>query len=52
VKIPNIVNFVQHGLYTGLKPTELEGVPVLSDGYAPVDTMYRPVRVEETMTHN
>jgi len=30
------------------QPEELEGVPALSDDFAPVDLMYRPVRFEET----
>jgi predicted membrane-bound spermidine synthase len=51
VKIPHLVEFVERGLYTDVRENELIGVPVLSDDYAPVDTMYRPVRVDETWTH-
>ena len=52
VKIPHLVEYVERGLYTDVRENELVGVPVLSDDYAPVDTMYRPVRVDETWTHN
>ena len=39
---------VEH-LYTGgPKPEELEDFPILSDDYAPVDTMYRPVKRDES----
>jgi hypothetical protein len=33
---------------TGPKPRELERVPVLRDNYAPVETMYRPVKRDES----
>ena len=30
------------------KPEELERIPILQDNYAPVDTMYRPIKREES----
>ncbi|HEY3321044.1 MAG TPA: fused MFS/spermidine synthase [Planctomycetota bacterium] len=35
----------------GPKPEELSSVSILSDDYAPVDTMYRPVKRDESMRH-
>ena len=51
ITIPKFGEYVEQGLYTTIEPSELKTVPVLSDDYAPVDTMYRPVRIDETQGH-
>lgn len=49
VKIPAEV-FRRHAgnLYEMISAADLETVPLLSDGYAPVDSMYRPVKRTES----
>ncbi len=39
---------VDHMYRIGPNPEELAGVPILSDDYAPVDMMYRPVKRDES----
>ena len=51
VKVPHLDTLVFQGLYDKVEPAELEQTPILSDDYAPVDTMYRPVRIDETQGH-
>lgn len=46
VRAPNMLWHVEH-LYKGPTQEELDTVPVLRDDYAPVDTMYRPVKRDE-----
>ena len=39
---------VEHMYTGGPKKEELDGVPIMTDDYAPVDTMYRPVKRDES----